>query len=115
MFDTRVMSYKVRQGIALEGTAISVIVQRQIASDVSGVGFSLNPMNNCYDEAVIDASFGLGEAIVSGIVTPDHYMRRQGDDEDPRQTGVRQGGRAASRARRRHHPAPSRPIRRPRH
>lgn len=74
MFDTRVMSYKTRQGIALEGTAISVIVQRQIASDVSGVGFSLNPMNNCYDEAVIDASFGLGEAIVSGIVTPDHYI-----------------------------------------
>jgi pyruvate,water dikinase len=74
MFDIRVMSYKVRQGIALEGTAISVIVQRQIASDVSGVGFSLNLLNNCYDEAVIDASFGLGEAIVSGIVTPDHYV-----------------------------------------
>ncbi|WP_342071160.1 PEP/pyruvate-binding domain-containing protein [Yoonia algicola] len=74
MFDIHVMSYKVRQGIALEGTAISVIVQRQIASDVSGVGFSLNPMNNCYDEAVIDAGFGLGEAIVSGIVTPDHYV-----------------------------------------
>ena len=67
MFDIRVMSYKTRQGIALEGAAISVIVQRQIASDVSGVGFSLNPVNNCYDEAVIDASFGLGEAIVSGI------------------------------------------------
>ena len=74
MFDVRVMSYKGRQGIALEGTAISVIVQRQIASDVSGIGFSLNPMNNCYDEAVIDASFGLGEAIVSGIVTPDHHI-----------------------------------------
>lgn len=74
MFDIRVMSYKVRQGIALEGTAISVIVQRQVASDVSGVGFSLNPLNNCYDEAVIDASFGLGEAIVSGIVTPDHHV-----------------------------------------
>jgi pyruvate,water dikinase len=74
MFDIRVMSYKLRQGIALEGTAISVIVQRQVASDVSGVGFSLNPMNNCYDEAAIDASFGLGEAIVSGIVTPDHHV-----------------------------------------
>jgi len=74
MFDVRVMAYKAQNGMPLEGSRISVIVQRQIASDVSGVGFSLNPLNNCYDEVVIDASFGLGEAIVSGIVTPDHYV-----------------------------------------
>ena len=64
IFDIRVMSYKAQHGIALQGTAISVIVQHQIASDVSGVGFSLNPMNNCYDEAVIDASFGLGLSLI---------------------------------------------------
>ncbi|WDR06939.1 PEP/pyruvate-binding domain-containing protein [Devosia rhodophyticola] len=74
MFDTRVMEYKAQHRLALEGANISIIVQRQIASDVSGVAFSLNPMNNCFDEAVIDASFGLGEAIVSGIVTPDNYI-----------------------------------------
>jgi len=74
MLDFRVMEYKAQNDIGLENTCISVIVQKQIASDVSGVGFSLNPMNNCYDEAVINASFGLGEAIVSGIVTPDTYV-----------------------------------------
>lgn len=74
MFDYRVMEYKAQNDIKLEGTCISVIIQKQIKSDVSGVGFSLNPMNNCYDEAVINASFGLGEAIVSGIVTPDTYV-----------------------------------------
>jgi pyruvate,water dikinase len=74
MFDYRVMEYKAKNNIDLEGTCISVIVQKQIASDVSGVGFSLNPLNNCFDEAVINASFGLGEAIVSGIVTPDTYV-----------------------------------------
>lgn len=73
MFDFRVMGYKAQNNIALEGTCISVIIQKQIASDVSGVGFSLNPLNNCYDEVTINASFGLGEAIVSGIVTPDQY------------------------------------------
>ncbi len=73
-FDYRVMSYKKQNGLSLEGTSIAVIVQRQIASDVSGVGFSLNPLNNAYDEVVINASFGLGEAIVSGIVTPDMYI-----------------------------------------
>jgi len=74
MFDYRVMEYKTKNNISLEGTCISVIVQKQIASDVSGVGFSLNPLNNCFDEVVINASFGLGEAIVSGIVTPDTYI-----------------------------------------
>jgi rifampicin phosphotransferase len=74
MFDFRVMEYKTQNSIGLEGTCISVIIQKQIASDVSGVGFSLNPMNNCYDEVMINASFGLGEAIVSGIVTPDTYV-----------------------------------------
>ena len=74
MFDFRVMEYKAQNNINLEGTCISVVVQKQIASDVSGIGFSLNPMNNCFDEAVINSSFGLGEAIVSGIVTPDSFI-----------------------------------------
>jgi len=73
-FDYRVMSYKKQNKLSLEGTSIALIVQRQIASDISGVGFSLNPLNNCYDELVINASFGLGESVVSGIVTPDTYI-----------------------------------------
>lgn len=74
MFDFRVMEYKKQNGINLENTRISVIIQRQIASDVSGVGFSLNPNNNCYDEVMINAAFGLGETIVSGVVSPDTYI-----------------------------------------
>lgn len=73
-FDYRVMTYKKQNELSLEGTSIAVIVQRQIASNVSGVGFSLNSLNNAYDEVLINASFGLGEAIVSGIVTPDTYI-----------------------------------------
>ena len=41
---------------------------------MSGVGFSLNPQNNCYDEAVISANFGLGETVVAGVVTPDTFV-----------------------------------------
>ncbi|CAH0535514.1 Prodigiosin synthesizing transferase PigC [Vibrio stylophorae] len=73
-FDYRVMGYKTQNHIALDNTAIAVVIQRQIHSDVSGVAFSLNPLNNAYDEVVINASFGLGEAIVSGLVTPDTYI-----------------------------------------
>lgn len=73
-FNFRVMGYKKQNNISLENTAIAIVIQRQIQSEVSGVAFSLNPLNNAYDEVVINASFGLGEAIVSGLVTPDTYI-----------------------------------------
>ena len=53
---------------------IAVIVQQQIASEVAGVGFSLNPLTNDYDEAVIDANWGLGESVVAGLASPDHFV-----------------------------------------
>lgn len=74
MYDYRVMAYKEQNKLNLENTRISIIVQRQIPSTVSGIGFSINPNNNSYDETMINASFGLGEAIVSGIVSPDTYV-----------------------------------------
>ena len=49
-------------------------MQQQIDSEVAGVGFSLNPLTNDYDEAVIDANWGLGESVVAGLVSPDHFM-----------------------------------------
>lgn len=72
--DYRVVEYKRNRNIPIDNPRIAVVVQRQIASEVSGVAFSLNPINNCYDEAFINASFGLGESIVSGTVTPDTYI-----------------------------------------
>ncbi len=74
VFDERVVRYKLRRGRRGDRPRIAVIVQQQIASDVSGVAFSLNPLNNCYDEAVINANFGLGETVVDGSVTPDTYV-----------------------------------------
>lgn len=74
MLDTRVVQYKKLNNISIENPRIAVIVQRQIPSEISGIAFSLNPQNNCYDEAMINASFGLGETIVSGQVTPDTYV-----------------------------------------
>ena len=73
-FDERVFVYKREQGFAVDESRIAVIVQQQIASEVAGVGFSLNPITNDYDEAVIDANWGLGESVVSGQVSPDHFV-----------------------------------------
>lgn len=71
ILDFRVMEYKRQNNLPLDNPRIAIIVQHQLKSDVSGVAFSLNPTNNAFDEAVINTSFGLGEVIVSGKVTPD--------------------------------------------
>ena len=74
LFDERIVKYKIEHKMSTDNPRIAVIVQEQIVSDVSGVAFSLNPLNNCYDEAVINANFGLGETVVSGRITPDTYI-----------------------------------------
>ena len=74
LWTARAITYRIKQAIAPDEVSLAVVVQKQIASDVSGVAFSLNPNNNDYDEAVINSNFGLGESIVSGQVTPDNFV-----------------------------------------
>jgi phosphohistidine swiveling domain-containing protein len=77
VFDERVVQYKQQHQTLKQSILhprIAVIVQEQIASDVSGVAFSINPQTNCYDEVLINANFGLGESIVAGQVTPDSFL-----------------------------------------
>jgi pyruvate,water dikinase len=73
-FDERVFIYKQEHGLAVDKPRIAVVVQQQLASEAAGVAFSLNPLDNCYDEAVINANFGLGESVVSGAVSPDTFI-----------------------------------------
>lgn len=72
--DERVFYYKYQNGFDTSLLRIAVIIQLQISSESSGVGFSLNPLNNCFDEIVINANSGLGESVVSGMVTPDEFI-----------------------------------------
>lgn len=72
--DYRIYLYKKEHGFVPDKPKIAVIVQQQIASDAAGVGFSLNPMTNCYDEAVFNANWGQGETVVSGLVSPDNFV-----------------------------------------
>ncbi|NIS81014.1 MAG: hypothetical protein GTO14_12585 [Anaerolineales bacterium] len=74
----RVVAYKLKSGFDPLDPKIAVIIQKQIASKVSGVSFSLNPVNNCYDQCVINANFGLGETVVDGSVTPDQWVVDKG-------------------------------------
>ena len=72
--DERVLVYKKEHGSDVRSPSIAVVVQKQIDSEVAGVGFSLNPLTNDYDEAVINANWGLGESVVAGLVSPDHFI-----------------------------------------
>lgn len=73
-FDDRVFLYKQEHGLAVDRPRIAVIVQQQIPAETAGVAFSLNPVNNCYDEAVVNANYGLGESVVAGQVSPDSFI-----------------------------------------
>jgi len=72
--DERVVAYKQKRGFDPLDPKIAVVIQKQIASEVSGVAFSLNPVNNSYDQCLINANFGLGETVVDGAVTPDQWV-----------------------------------------
>jgi phosphoenolpyruvate synthase/pyruvate phosphate dikinase len=75
----RALDYRRRQGLSVERLHLAVLVQQLVASDVSAVVFSANPVTGSRDEIVINASWGLGESIVGGTVTPDIFVVRKTD------------------------------------
>jgi pyruvate,water dikinase len=73
LFTARAIYYRIKNNFPHEKVLIAVVVQKMINSFSSGVIFSINPATN-EEEIVIEAGFGLGEAIVGGEITPDHYI-----------------------------------------
>jgi len=71
LWTARAIGYRARQGIGAEGVALAVVVQELVFADAAGIMFTANPINGKYDEVVINAAWGLGEAVVGGAVTPD--------------------------------------------
>jgi len=72
--DERVFLYKKEHGFRIDQPRIAVVIQQQVDAERAGVAFSINPLNNCYDEAVINANYGLGESVVSGESEPDVFV-----------------------------------------
>jgi pyruvate,water dikinase len=75
----RALDYRRQQGLSMERPQIAVLVQQLVPADVSAVVFSANPITGNRDEVVINASWGLGESIVGGTVTPDTFVARKSD------------------------------------
>jgi pyruvate, water dikinase len=74
LFEPQAVHYRVGAGFGATEAAIGVVIQRMVQSERSGVMFTVDPVSGARDRIIIEAVLGLGEATVSGLVTPDMYV-----------------------------------------
>ena len=74
LFTPRAIFYRFEKELHTQKISVAVVVQKMVQSEVSGIAFSVHPVTEDYNQLIIEAGFGLGEAIVSGAVTPDSYV-----------------------------------------
>jgi pyruvate,water dikinase len=77
-FHSRAIFYRKLRG-SLSDTNIAVVVQRMVNPDKAGVMFTVDPVQRRRDRVMIEAAWGLGESVVSGLVTPDNYVINKAD------------------------------------
>ena len=75
-FTERALFYRARKG-SLDDLGMAVVVQLLVSADVAGVMFTVDPVHGRKDRILVEAVLGLGEAVVSGEVTPDHYVLKR--------------------------------------
>ncbi|NPA85435.1 MAG: phosphoenolpyruvate synthase [Crenarchaeota archaeon] len=90
LFNARAIAYRVSKGIPHENVAMATVVQKMVNADKAGVMFTLDVRNGDPDKITIESSWGLGEAVVGGRVTPDTFIVdkeavRKLMDKDPRE------------------------------
>ncbi|GHC98066.1 hypothetical protein GCM10007079_52120 [Nocardiopsis terrae] len=74
LWTDRAVAYRRERAVDQTEVRIAVVVQAMVDSEVAGVMFTADPVSGARDRIVVDAGAGLGEAVVSGLVTPDHYL-----------------------------------------
>lgn len=74
LFTPRAIFYRFEKGLHNSHISVAVVVQKMVQSEKSGIAFSVHPVTEDRNQMIIEASWGLGEAIVSGQVTPDSYV-----------------------------------------
>jgi pyruvate,water dikinase len=73
LFTSQAIFYRAQRGFADSQVSMAVVVQKMVDSEKSGVSFTVDPVLRNHYQMVIEAVWGLGEGIVSGTITPDHY------------------------------------------
>lgn len=84
LFTERAVIYRIQNGFDHRKVHLSVVVQKMVFSQVSGIMFTADPVTSNRKIVSVDASFGLGEALVSGLVNADNYKVRDGQITDKR-------------------------------
>ena len=79
LFGARTIYYRAKRGFGQADMDIAVVVQRQILATRAGVMFTIDPASGAEDRLIIEGSFGLGESVVSGSVSPDRYVVNKSD------------------------------------
>lgn len=74
LFSPRAIFYRFEKKLHKTKVSVAVVVQAMIQSEVSGITFTVHPVTKDYNQMVIEAGYGLGEAIVGGKITPDTYV-----------------------------------------
>ncbi len=74
LWSDRAIAYRAQRGVSDADIGIAVVVQSLVPAEVAGVMFTADPVTGARDRIVIDASAGLGEAVVAGLVTPEHVV-----------------------------------------
>jgi pyruvate,water dikinase len=74
LFTPRAIFYRVERKLQKNHVSVAVVVQKMANSEASGVCFTVHPVTRDLDQMIIEGGWGLGEAIVQGIITPDSYV-----------------------------------------
>ena len=74
LFTPRAIFYRFEKELHKQEISVAVVVQKMVESEVSGIAFSVHPVTEDRNQLIIEAGLGLGEAIVSGQITPDSYV-----------------------------------------
>jgi phosphohistidine swiveling domain-containing protein len=90
LWTERALAYRRHQQIESGNLQIAVVVQQMVEAEFAGVMFTANPVTGDRDEIVVDANAGLGEAVVAGLVTPDHYVVDSRGNVRERTPGLRE-------------------------
>ncbi len=74
LFTPRAIFYRHEKKMLKTKVSVAVVVQKMVDSEISGIAFTVHPVTQDRNQMIIEAGYGLGEAIVSGSVTPDSYV-----------------------------------------
>ncbi len=80
LFTPRAIFYRIEKKLHGKQVSVAVVVQKMVESEVAGVAFTVHPVTRDQTQMVIEASWGLGESVVSGQVTPDTYVIEKGKE-----------------------------------